>query len=69
MVVADHDNHAIRSVTKEGAVVSTLAGGRQEDDDENDDFEAGFADGPGANARFNGPMDVVVTVNGDICCR
>ena len=36
VVVADFNNHAIRAVAKEGAVVSTLAGGRQEDDDEND---------------------------------
>ena len=33
VVVADLLNHAIRSVTKEGALVSTLAGGRQEDDE------------------------------------
>ena len=29
VVVADYGNHAIRSVAKEGAVVSTLAGGRK----------------------------------------
>ena len=66
VVVADRDNHAIRSVTKEGAVVSTLAGGRQEGDDEDDGVDAGFADGTGANARFNGPQGVVVAANGDI---
>ena len=66
VVVADSCNHAIRSVTKEGAVVSTLAGGRQEDDEENDGVEAGFADGAGANARFNQPHGVVVAANGDI---
>jgi hypothetical protein len=32
-VVVDLLNHVIRSVTKEDAVVSTLAGGRQEDDE------------------------------------
>jgi sugar lactone lactonase YvrE len=66
VVVADCDNHAIRAVTKEGAVVSTLAGGRQADDEENDGVETGFADGQGANARFNEPSGVVVAANGDI---
>jgi hypothetical protein len=66
VVVADFCNHAIRSVAKEGAFVSTLAGGRQEDDEENDDVEEGFADGAGANARINQPMGVVVAANGDI---
>jgi hypothetical protein len=53
-------------VTKEGAVVSTLADGRQEDDDENDDVETGFTDGSLANARFNRPQNVVVVSNDDI---
>ncbi len=66
MLVVDCGNNAIRSVAKEGAVVSTLADGRQEDDDENDGVEAGFADGQGANARFNRPQGVVVAANGDI---
>jgi DNA-binding beta-propeller fold protein YncE len=66
VVVADWGNHAIRSVAKEGAVVSTLAGGRQEDDEENDGVEEGFADGHGASARFNQPQGVVVAANGDI---
>ena len=65
-VVADWHNHAIRSVTKEGAVVSTLAGGRQEDDDENDDVEASFADGQGVNTSFNESIGVVVSANDDI---
>jgi sugar lactone lactonase YvrE len=60
VVVADSLNHVIRAVAKEGAVVSTLAGGRQAN------VETGFADGPGANARFNGPQGVVVAANGDI---
>ena len=59
VVVADCDNHDIRSVAKQSSVVSTLVGGRQEDDeesdDENDDVEEGYADGHGGNARFNGP--------------
>jgi sugar lactone lactonase YvrE len=65
VVVADCGD-AIRSVTKEGAFVSTLAGGMQEDDDENDDVEERFADGVGARARFNAPIGVVVAANGDI---
>ena len=48
-------SHAIRKVTKAGAVVSTLAG----------NGEAGFADGQGADARFNRPHSVVVAANGD----
>jgi hypothetical protein len=56
VVVVDEDNNAIRSVTKESAVVSTLAGNGQ----------AGFADGHGLNARFNKPHSVVVAANGDL---
>jgi sugar lactone lactonase YvrE len=55
VVVPDYHNNAIRSVAKEGAVVSTLAG----------NGEAGFADGQGPNARFNKPYSVVVAANGD----
>ena len=39
VVVADWCNHAIRSVAKEGGVASTPAGGRQEDDEENEYVE------------------------------
>ena len=56
VVVADLLSHAIRKVTKAGAVVSTLAG----------NGEAGFADGQGADARFNKPHSVVVAANGDL---
>ena len=49
LYVADTGNHAIRKVTPQGAV-STLAG----------DGTPGFADGPGAQARFDGPTDVAV---------
>jgi hypothetical protein len=66
VVVADCGNHAIRAVTKEGVVVSTLADDRQEDDDENDDVEASFTDGQGANTCFNEPIGVVVSANDDI---
>jgi hypothetical protein len=54
VVVVDSDNHALRLVSKAGAV-GTLAGGGGE----------GFADGQGAAARFNEPHSVVVTANGD----
>jgi hypothetical protein len=56
VVVADYMSHAIRKVTKAGAVVSTLAG----------NGEAGFADGQGTDARFNNPYSVVVAANGDL---
>ena len=49
LYVADTGNHAIRKVTPQG-VVSTVAG----------DGTAGFADGIGAQARFDGPMGVAV---------
>jgi hypothetical protein len=54
VVVVDHDNHALRLVSKAGAV-STLAGGGG----------AGFADGQGAAARFDYPFSVLVTANGE----
>ena len=54
VVVVDSDNHALRLVSKAGAV-STLAGGGG----------AGFADGQGAAARLSDPASVVVTANGD----
>jgi sugar lactone lactonase YvrE len=56
VVVADFDIHALRTVTKEGAVVSTLAG----------NGKAGLLDGQGPNARFNNPHSVVVAANGDL---
>ncbi len=54
VVVVDYRNHALRLVSKAGAV-STLAGGGGR----------GFAYGQGATARFNLPVSVVVTANGD----
>ena len=54
VVVVDSDNHALRLVSKAGAV-STLAGGGG----------AGFADGQGAAARLSDPASGVVTANGD----
>lgn len=53
--VADAENHALRKVTTAG-VVTTVAG--------NGTF--GFADGPGAAARFFYPTDVVVDAGGNL---
>lgn len=51
--VADFDNHRIRRVSPAG-VVSTFAG----------DGYPGVADGPGAAARFDRPIDVAVAPDG-----
>ena len=48
--VSDRDNHSIRKVTPDG-VVSTLAGTPR---------RAGYADGPGQNARFSQPWKIAV---------
>ncbi|MBO9154578.1 IPT/TIG domain-containing protein [Chitinophaga sp. GCM10012297] len=53
--VADRDNHAIRKITPAGEV-STLAGGNG----------AGYADGAGAAAKFNQPLDVAVDAAGNV---
>lgn len=53
LYVADTGNHAIRKVTPAGAV-STLAGGGA----------AGYRDGQGAAAQFNGPLGVAVDAAG-----
>ncbi len=52
--VADRYNQRIRKITPQGAV-STIAGST-----------AGFADGNGANARFNYPNDLIVDASGNI---
>ncbi|MGY0560496.1 gluconolaconase [Luteimonas sp. A277] len=49
LYVADTGNHAVRRITPDGTV-TTLAG----------DGSPGFRDGPGAQARFHGPMGVAV---------
>lgn len=51
--IADNRNHAIRKIDTNG-LVSTVAG----------TGAAGFADGPGAQAQFNQPVDVAVDDNG-----
>lgn len=53
LYVADTGNHAIRKVAPDGTV-STLAGSGI----------AGFADGQGAQAQFNGPVGVAVDMDG-----
>ncbi len=55
LVVADTGNHAIRRVAPDGTV-TTLAG----------DGVPGFADGPGAQARFNAPVGVAVDAAGRV---
>ena len=55
LYVADTGNHAIRKVTP-GGIVTTLAG----------DGTPGFRDGPGAQARFHGPMGVEVGPQGRV---
>ena len=55
VLVADTGNNAIRRVTPQG-VVSTLAG----------DGAAGWIDGPGKQARFNGPTGVAVDLLGNV---
>lgn len=55
LYVADTGNHAIRRISAQGQV-TTLAG----------DGTPGFADGKGAQARFNGPMGVAVAADGRV---
>ena len=55
LYVADTGNHAIRKVTPEG-VVTTVAG----------DGHPGWRDGPGAQARFDGPMGVAIDAQGRV---
>lgn len=53
--VADTGNNAIRRVTPDG-YVTTIAG----------DGDAGFRDGPGHAARFNGPIGVAIDGTGQL---
>lgn len=56
LVVADHGNHAIRRIRPDGTV-STLAGGQG---------EPGMRNGPGREARFYYPSDVLAYPDGSI---
>jgi DNA-binding beta-propeller fold protein YncE len=55
LYVADTGNNAIRRVTP-GGIVTTLAG----------DGEAGYRDGIGRDARFNGPLGIAIDRSGRI---
>lgn len=55
LFVADTGNNAIRSITPDGHV-STLAG----------DGAPGYIDGPGGQARFNGPLGVAMDPSGRV---
>ena len=55
LFIADTGNNRIRKITPEGHA-STVAG----------DGTAGHIDGPGAQARFNGPVGIAVDVRGSI---
>jgi sugar lactone lactonase YvrE len=55
LYVADTGKHVIRRLTRDG-VMSTLAG----------DGTPGYADGPGPQARFNGPIGVAVAPDGRV---
>jgi sugar lactone lactonase YvrE len=55
LYVADTGNNRIRRVTPQG-VVTTIAG----------DGHAGYTDGPGRDAQFNGPIGVAVETDGSV---
>ena len=55
LYVADTGSHTIRRIAPDGQV-STLAG----------DGTPGYADGPGPQARFNGPIGIAVAADGRI---
>ncbi len=56
LYVADTGNHTVRKISTDG-IVSTLAGAPG---------QPGSTDGPGPNARFNGPQGVAVDTSGNV---
>jgi sugar lactone lactonase YvrE len=55
LYVADTGNHAIRKITPQGAVTKLAGTG-----------EAGYRDGAGTQAQFNGPVGVAVDASGRV---
>ena len=53
VVLVDHNNHSVRLVSPSGKVTTVAGNGK-----------AGFADGHGDKARFDGPWSIVVGRNG-----
>ena len=53
--VADNGNHRVRKIAAETKMVTTVAGS-----------SAGFVDGQGTAARFNGPIAIACDLNGNI---
>ena len=56
LYIADNGNHCIRRISLSGGDVYTLAGFPQ----------PGFADGPGLQAQFNGPIGLAVDSQGNL---
>ncbi len=54
LYIADHGNHAIRKISPDGSLVSTVAGRGG---------MPGFANGDGSQAQFHYPSDVIVLPN------
>ena len=54
--MADSSNHRVRLITVKDKKVTTLAGSGT----------AGFADGTGTNAKFNGPRGVAISADASI---
>ena len=58
--IVDKDNHAIRQVSKETGIISTIAGGGPS--------KSGYSGdaGPAVDCRLNNPMGIAIGDNGDI---
>jgi sugar lactone lactonase YvrE len=64
-IIADHNNHCIRRLTRAGQV-STIAGGYSNGVLTGRAGAAGFADGSGSAVRFRNPNGVAVDANNNI---